>query len=86
MWRWVSSDSAFPYLVVRLLEIGKLAISAMLDSQPSLGSGRASHPNCMINRTAPEELEEIIRQFMLPEPLPHPLISTRLLIGRPGFG
>ena len=48
-----------------LLEIDKLAILAMLDSQPSLGSGRASYPNCMINRTAPGELLE--NQFMLPE-------------------
>ena len=47
----------------------------MVDSQPSLGSGRASHPNRMINSTAPGELEETIEQFMLPEPLPHPLIS-----------
>ena len=66
------------HLVVRLtvrysvLEIGKL------DSQLSLGSSRASHPNCMINRTAPGELEETIRQLMLSEPLPlpHPLIPT----------
>ena len=41
------------------------------DSQPSLGSGRACYPNCMISRTAPGELEETIRHFMLPEPFPH---------------
>ena len=39
------------------------AISAMLlDSQPSLGRGRASHLNYMINRTAPGEPLGIINQ------------------------
>ena len=46
-----------------VLEIGKLAISAMLDSQPSLSSYRTSHLNWTINRTTPGELEEIIHAF-----------------------
>ena len=36
----------------------KLAISHMLDSQPSLGSGQGCYPKCMISRTAPGELLE----------------------------
>ena len=42
-------------------------------SQPSVGSCLASHPKCMLNRTAPGELSE--NQFMLAE-YPHTLIST----------
>ena len=44
-----------------VLEIGKL------DSQPALGSGPASQPNYIVNRAAPGELEEQIRQFILLE-------------------
>ena len=66
----------------KLLEIG-IAISAMLDSQPSLGRGRASHPNYMINRTTPGELLEIINQFILLKKL---LLYLLILIGyKPGF-
>ena len=51
-------DLDIPDLVNRAKNSWKmeLAISAILDSQPSLGRGWASHPNCMINKTAPGEL------------------------------
>ena len=56
----------------------ELAISAMLDSQPSVCRVRASYPDYMINKTAAGELLGQLINFMLPEPLPHPLVFYRL--------
>ncbi|KAM0800593.1 hypothetical protein BDR22DRAFT_851113 [Usnea florida] len=64
---------------MHVVVLWSFTVSAILDSQPSLGRGRASHPSCMIYRTAPGDLLEM-SQFMSPEPHRHPLNSTALLL------